>query len=127
MATAIFGESGHRIVLSDGDQIVTVESSIGTVTSGVHAMGYGFQKFLDDLEILNKTLRGSASFRTLEHEFAVKFSSDITGHITAQVEIRDILADTRFETRVTKDQTYLQPFLADARKLRLTTTEWDRA
>lgn len=127
MATALFGDKQHGIRISDVDETVTIFSPVGTITRQLYVPGFGLSYFLDEFESLNRKLSGKASFETLEGEFGMTFSVTRLGQVIATAFVRHYDSETRFETTIVSDQTFLEPFLGDLKRLNLSTLDREDA
>ena len=67
-----------------------------------------FRAFLEEVEVLSRTLEGAASFSTMEGQIAFSLAGDGKGHVRVQGEAADSPAgDNRLQFSFEIDQTYL--------------------
>jgi hypothetical protein len=87
-----------------------IEIAVGGFKGGFHAdlRSDEFPTFLEELEALNATLEGTASFTTMEGQIALWVSGDGKGHVRVTGEVLDVAGDgNRLRFGFDVDQTYL--------------------
>lgn len=127
MSEAVFGDEVHHVRISDDGGVVTISSPLGNATRRVYALGFGFSRFLNQLQRIHSELNGSAAFEALEGDFSLEFAIAPLGALTAKASLREQYSASEFKIEIDRDQTFLPPFIAAARSLKLSSLDVESA
>ena len=80
-----------------------------------------FERFLQELELLSSSLKGSAEYNSMEEWLSIKITGDGMGHLSAQGRIIDKHSDgNELKYLIQFDQTGLPQLLSGLKKLMAT-------
>ena len=107
---AIIGDNGDGWFSAQVD--VVVGAFRGTYPASFNS--WAFSNFRRDLEVLYRTVSGSASFTSYERQLEIKMTCSPQGHIELRGEAVDLAGTgNRLTFRVELDQTFIPKILAD--------------
>jgi hypothetical protein len=75
------------------------------------------ESFLEELNLLDTTLAGSAALKCTEPHLDITLRGDARGHVTATVKITPDHMTQSHRFIFEFDQTYLKPLIADCRRI----------
>lgn len=96
---------------------VRLRSCLGEASKKVYSLD--LDQLVSQLEKMVRALSGAAEMQSLEDDFRIRFEMLSLGHVRVEAALVDHFPSSEFKTAGEIDQSFLPPFIADARNLAL--------